>query len=112
MAKVVIIGASTGGLPAAYEIRAALGSAHNVTVISDTEIFHFVPSNPWVAVGWRNRKDISFPLRPYLEKRGINFIPEGAQKIDPAGNKVITKAGTVVPYDYLVIATGPKLSFD
>lgn len=112
MAKVVIIGASTGGLPAAYEIRAALGNAHDVTVISDTEIFHFVPSNPWVAVGWRTRKDISLPLRPYLETRGINFIPEAAQKIDPGGNKVITKAGTVVPYDDLVIATGPKLAFD
>jgi len=112
MAKVVIIGASTGGLPAAYEIRAALGSAHDVSVISDTEIFHFVPSNPWVAVGWRTRKDISLPLRPYLEKRGIRFIPEAAQKIDATNNNVITRAGTVVPYDYLVIATGPKLAFD
>src|SRR3972149_1243052 len=112
MAKVVIIGASTGGLPAAYEIRAALGSEHDVSVISDTEIFHFVPSNPWVAVGWRTRKDISLPLRPYLEKRGIRFIPEAAQKIDTTNNNVITRAGTVVPYDYLVIATGPKLAFD
>ena len=68
MAKVVIIGASTGGLPAAYEIKAAIGSTHDVTVISDTEIFHFVPSNPWVAVGWRDRKDISLSLKPCLEK--------------------------------------------
>ena len=53
MAKIVIIGASTGGLPAAYEIKAFLGPGHTVTVISNTETFHFVPSNPWVAVGWR-----------------------------------------------------------
>src|SRR3990172_1228081 len=112
MAKVVIIGASTGGLPAAYEIKAAIGSTHDVTVISDTEIFHFVPSNPWVAVGWRDRKDISLPLKPCLEKRGINFIPDAAQKIDPVANKIITKSGTVVSYDYLVIATGPKLAFE
>lgn len=112
MAKVVIIGASTGGLPAAYEIKEELGSAHEVTVVSNTETFHFVPSNPWVAVGWRTRKDISFPLRPHLEKKGIRFVAEGAQKIEPAQNRVITSAGTVVPYDYLVIATGPKLAFD
>ncbi len=113
MAKVVIIGASTGGLPAAYEMKDALGKEHEVTVISNTENFHFVPSNPWVAVGWRTRKDISFPFRPYLEKKGINFIAEGgAQKIDPQKNEVITGAGTVVPYDYLVIATGPKLAFE
>lgn len=112
MAKIVIIGASTGGLPAAYEIKAMLGGSHEVTVISDTETFHFVPSNPWVAVGWRARKDISFPLRPHLEKKGIKLIAEAAQKIDPAKNEVITSAGAVVPYDYLVIATGPKLAFE
>ncbi|HLA50640.1 MAG TPA: FAD/NAD(P)-binding oxidoreductase, partial [Thermodesulfobacteriota bacterium] len=112
MAKIVIIGASTGGLPAAYEIKDMLGNKHEVTVISNTETFHFVPSNPWVAVGWRKRKDISFPLKPYLEKKEIRFISELAQKIDAQKNEVITSMGTVVPYDYLVIATGPKLAFD
>ncbi|MBI5888354.1 MAG: NAD(P)/FAD-dependent oxidoreductase [Deltaproteobacteria bacterium] len=112
MAKITIIGASTGGLPAAYEMKQALGSGHDVTVISNTETFHFVPSNPWVAVGWRTRKDISFPIRPCLSKKGINFIAEAAGKIDPVKNKVITVSGAVVPYDYLVIATGPKLAFE
>ncbi|MBI5238070.1 MAG: FAD-dependent oxidoreductase [Deltaproteobacteria bacterium] len=112
MAKVVIIGASTGGLPAAYELKDALGRGHEITVISDTETFHFVPSNPWVAVGWRKRKDISFPLKPYLDKKGIKLIAEGAAKIDPAKNIVTTAKGTVLPYDYLVLATGPRLAFD
>src|SRR3972149_3692770 len=112
MAKIVIIGASTGGLPAAYEIKDMLGNKHEVTVISNTETFHFVPSNPWVAVGWRKRKDISFPLQPYLDKKGIRLIAEKAAKIDPAKNTVTTAKGTAVPYDYLVLATGPKLAFD
>lgn len=112
MANIVIIGASTGGLPAAYEIRGLLDSAHSVTVISNTETFHFVPSNPWVSVGWRTRKDISFPLKPSLEKRGIRFIAEAAVKIDPVKNEVTTITGNIVPYDYLVIATGPKLAFE
>lgn len=112
MAKVVIIGASTGGLPAAYEIKAILGTAHEVTVVSNTDIFHFVPSNPWVAVGWRTREDISFPLKPYLEKKGIKFNSEGAKTIDPEKKQVVTGSGAVIPYDYLVIATGPKLAFE
>ena len=112
MARLVVIGASTGGLPAAYELREALGKGHEVTVISNTETFHFIPSNPWVAVGWRKREDISFPLRPYLEKKGIKLVAEAAARIDPAANEVHTIAGTKVPYDYLVIATGPKLAFD
>lgn len=112
MAHIVIIGASTGGLPAAYEIKEVLGSAHKVTVISNTDTFHFVPSNPWVAVGWRTRKDTTFPLAPYLEAKGVNFIPVSAKQIKPEANQVILADGRTVDYDYLVIATGPKLAFD
>ncbi len=112
MAKVVVIGASTGGLPAAYELKDALGKGHEITVVSDTETFHFVPSNPWVAVGWRKRKDTSFPLRPCLDKKGITLVAEKAAKIDPAKNTITTDKGTAVPYDYLVLATGPRLAFD
>jgi sulfide:quinone oxidoreductase len=110
MARIVIIGASIGGLPAAYECRKALGKAHTVTVVSNVDYFHFVPSNPWVAVGWRTRKDISFPLAPVLKKKGIEFIHAPAERIDPARNAVVTARGDV-PYDYLLIATGPKLNF-
>lgn len=111
MARIAIIGASTGGLPAAYEMKAA-GPEHEVTVISETNAFHFVPSNPWVAVGWRTRKDISFPLQPSLEKKGIRLAAEAASSIDPVKNEVRTTSGRTVPYDYLIIATGAKLAFD
>ena len=110
MARIVIIGASIGGMPAAYECRKLLGRQHSITVISNVDFFHFVPSNPWVAVGWRSRKDISFPLAPVLAKKGIEFIHAAAERIEPDRNRVITAKGEV-PYDYLIIATGPKLNF-
>lgn len=110
MARIAIIGASIGGLPAAYEARAMLEKKHKVTVISNVDFFHFVPSNPWVAVGWRARKDISFPLGPVLQKRGIDFVHAAATRIEPEKNRVVTVSGEV-PYDYLIIATGPKLNF-
>ena len=110
MARIVIIGASIGGLPAAYECKALLGKKHTVTVLSNVDFFHFVPSNPWVAVGWRTRQEISFPLAPILKKRGIEFIPAAAERIEPQQNRVLTAKGEV-PYDYLIVATGPKLNF-
>lgn len=112
MAHIVIIGASTGGLPAAYDMRAALDKRHEVTVISNTDSFSFVPSNPWVAVGWRTRKDVTFPLEPYLTKKGINLITKAARAIEPDENRVVLEDGRSIDYDYLVIATGPKLAFD
>lgn len=112
MAHVVIIGASTGGLPAAYEIKATLGKQHEVTVISNSDTFHFVPSNPWVAVGWRKRKDVAFKIEPRLKKHGISFTDKGAKEIKPDENKVILSDDTEIGYDYLVIATGPRLAFE
>jgi len=112
MAHVVIIGASTGGLPAAYDIQQTLGKNHRITVISNSGTFQFVPSNPWVAVGWRSREDTTFKLEPYLTKKKIEFIPVGADEIKPDANQVILADGQIIDYDYLVIATGPKLAFD
>ena len=112
MAHIVVIGASTGGLPAAYDTRSVLGREHKITVISNRDHFTFVPSNPWVAVGWRTRKDISFPLEPYLNKKGIDLITQAAVEIKPDENCVIVEDGTRVDYDYLIIATGPKLAFE
>jgi sulfide:quinone oxidoreductase len=112
MAHIVILGAGTGGMPAAYEIKEAVGKGHKVTVINASEKFQFVPSNPWVAVGWRKKEDITFEIRPYLEKKGINFIAKRVDKIDAEGNKLHLSDGEIVDYDYLVITTGPKLAFE
>ena len=74
MAHVVILGAGTGGMPAAYEMRCILGKEYKVTVINSNDYFQFVPSNPWAAVGWHTRGDITIPLREPLERKGIGFI--------------------------------------
>ncbi|MDH5591371.1 MAG: NAD(P)/FAD-dependent oxidoreductase [Gammaproteobacteria bacterium] len=112
MAHVVIIGASTGGLPAAYEMRAALGAEHKVTVVSNTPVFHFVPSNPWVAVGWRKRKDTCFDLEPHLAAKDIAFSAEGVTEIRAEDNQLLLGDGLTLDYDYLIVSTGPKLAFD
>jgi len=46
MAHIVILGAGTGGMPCAYEMRECLPSQHKITVINASENFQFVPSNP------------------------------------------------------------------
>jgi len=112
MAHIVILGAGTGGMPAAYEMREALGTEHEVTLINATDYFQFVPSNPWAAVGWRDREAITFPIRPYVEKQGIHFIPQPVAKIEADNSKLHLANGETVDYDYLVLATGPKLNFD
>ena len=74
MAHIVIMGAGIGGMPAAYEMRAKLPKEHRVTVVNAVDYFQFVPSNPWVAVGWRERDEVTLPIAPLLERKGIGFV--------------------------------------
>ena len=106
MTHVVILGAGIAGVSAAYALKAQLGPRDEVTVVSDKLYFHFVPSNPWIAMGWRERSDIAFPIGPYLEARGIKFIHSGVKRIQPDVLQVDLKNGEVLFYDTLLIATG------
>ncbi len=112
MAHIVIIGAGIGGMPAAYELREMLPSAHRITVVNPVDFFQFTPSNPWVAVGWRERSVVTLPIAPALERKGIGFIAKAVSAIDAAASRLTLDGGDTLDYDYLVITTGPKLSFD
>jgi len=110
--SVVVLGAGLGGAIAAFEIKDAVGAKAEVSVVSLGDTFHFVPSNPWVAVHWRKRGAIEVKLPPVFKKRGIGFTAVGAKKVLPNENRIELNDGTFIDYDYLVIATGPDLAFD
>jgi sulfide:quinone oxidoreductase len=112
MAHIVVLGAGLGGMPAAYELKEVLGDGHDVTVISEHPYFQFVPSNPWVLVGWRKRGEITFDVRQYLERKKIRFIASRCESIDAGNNHVQFADGQSVAHDYLVVATGPRLAFE
>ncbi|MDD1628707.1 MAG: NAD(P)/FAD-dependent oxidoreductase [Methylococcaceae bacterium] len=112
MARIVILGAGIGGVPMAYEMKETVGKNHDVIVISDSPTFHFVPSNPWVPPRWRTPEDLKIELAPIMKKKGIEFIQKAATKVDPVNNQVQLDDGSAVAYDFLIIATGPRLAFD
>ncbi len=107
---IVILGAGVGGVSAAYELRKRTeenGVACHITVISPSSKFHFIPSNPYVGTGQKTRKDIEVDLRKPFARENIRLLVTSAEEIQPERNRIRTAAGDVVPYDYLIIATGP-----
>lgn len=112
MAHIVILGAGLGGTIMAFEMKDQLRPEDRLTVINKGDRYSFVPSNPWVAVGWRQREEIEVELGPAFRSRGIGFDPQGARRVHPDSNEIELMDGSRVAYDYLVIATGPELAFD
>lgn len=112
MAHVIVVGAGVGGVPAAFELRKKLGPNHQVTLIGSSPWFEFTPSNPWIAVGWRKCEQTRIELQEPLQSKGVEWIAEPVAAIDAPLGKLRLAGGREIAYDYLVIATGPKLAFE
>ena len=110
--NVVIVGSSFAGLSAALEVRKRLDPVHTVTVLDPRPDFTFIPSLIWVPFGLRDAKDVTFPLAPLYERKGIRFVNEAAASFDLEGRKVITTSGQEIPYDRMMLGTGPRLAFE
>ena len=112
MAKIVILGAGLAGTLMAYELKPALRSEDELVVVGQGPTYHFVPSNPWVAAGWRSKVDIEVSLPEVMSRKNIRYIDKGGKRLHPEKNFLELTDGTSLPYDYLIIATGPDLAFD
>ena len=110
--RIVVCGGGIGGLSTAFDAKQLLRPQDEVIVISDREQFQFTPSNPWVALHKRTEREISLSLTKVLPRHDIQFIHASVQSLKPKLNQVVLDDGTKVPYDFLVIATGPRLGYE
>ena len=62
VADIVIMGAGLGGAIMAYEMKEQMRREDKLTVVTKDPIYHFVPSIPWVLVGWRTRQALEVDL--------------------------------------------------
>ena len=112
MSTIVVLGGGIGGLSAAFELKDELGGAHEIVLVSDQPHFEFTPSNPWVAVKWRKPEAIRLDLNELMPKHGIRFVDRAVRKVQPESHSLLLEDDEVLPYNYLVIASGPRLAFD
>src|SRR5215468_6906831 len=106
--RVVIIGGGFGGLAAAKRL-----ARENVllTVIDRTNYHLFQPLLYQVATAALSPADIAAPIRAILHKyKNVEVIMAEVQSID-INTRVVHAGDLVVPYDYLILATGARHSY-
>lgn len=118
MAKIVVIGAGFAGHTTALYLGSKIGRQHEVTVVSNRDVFSYLPSWVWVGVGHMKPEKTVFKLKPVYDRKNVKFVHAAVKEIHPdAGDQYLladevgTGKETRLDYDYLVIAPGPLLNF-
>ncbi len=108
--QVMVVGGGTGGISVAARLRNE-PNPPEVAIIEPSEKHYYQPI--WTLVGGG-----VFP-KEVSERDEADFIPEGAtwiqdavESFDPKNNRVTTKDGREIGYDYLVVAAGIQIDWD
>lgn len=108
--KIVIVGGGSGALMVLARLRRAL-SKPDITIIAPNEKHVYQPGQIFVAAGEYAPEDIIFDNTGYIGE-DVNWIKDEVATFDPDNNKLTTLKGTVVDYDYLVVATGMQYHYE
>jgi sulfide:quinone oxidoreductase len=109
--QIAVIGSSFAGYTGAIELKRLLGAEHDVTVIAREHRFVLIPSLLWLAFGLRDEEDLTFDVRPVLSSKDITFIEREVTGFDLDGH-LVQMGSEALPYDRLLIATGPKVDVE
>jgi NADH dehydrogenase len=107
--SVVVIGAGFGGLEAVHALRNADA---NVTLIDKKNHHCFQPLLYQVATAALSPADVAWPIRSIVsDQTNTTVLMAEVTSVDVAGQVVATAQGMMLPFDYLVIATGVTTSY-
>jgi len=109
-AKFVFAGGSIGGLTVAARLLRAVPGA-DVTIIEPREIHHYQPGYTLVAAGVYDRSDVIYDQES-LFLPGMKWVKDYVEAFEPDQNRVITRNGEVIDYDYLIVGIGVEMNLD
>jgi len=119
MTNIVIVGGGFAGVNAFLELdkqlhrKARLGGKAQVTMISESDKFLFVPLIHEVATGTLSPDDVGQPIRQITD-RCLRFVEAKVESIDLDKQEVMySRAGfkETISFDYLVLAAGAQTNF-
>jgi NADH:ubiquinone reductase (H+-translocating) len=108
--RIVILGAGFGGLTCSRALRRAPAM---ITMIGQRNFHLFQPLLYQVATAALSPADIAMPIRRILQRQSNAKVLLGrVESIDrQARNIHLSEGDRLIPYDYLIVATGARPSY-
>jgi sulfide:quinone oxidoreductase len=109
MRRLVILGAGTAGTMMLNKLSAVLDRGEwQITIVDQFENHYYQPGFLFIPFGIYSRKDVIKPKRDFFPPHA-EVIMSRIDRIEPEHNRVLLANNQVLPYDYLIIATGAKI---
>ncbi len=109
MKKLVILGAGTAGTMMLNKFSAVLDKSEwQITIVDSHETHYYQPGFLFIPFGIYTKKDVIKPKRDFFPA-GTNVVMAQIEKIDTENHRVLLANNSVLPYDYLIIATGARI---
>ena len=109
MKKLVILGGGTAGTLVSAKMRRALPADEwSITIVDQDDDHVYQPGLLFIPFGVYGRDDVIRSRARYVPK-GVELVLSGIDVIEPEENRVRLSNGTLLPYDFLVVATGSRI---
>ena len=106
--RIVVVGGGFGGMEAVKKFK---GEAVDVTLIDRSNHHLFQPLLYQVATAGLTPANIARPLREiFRHQENVDVVLSEARRVDVEARQVITE-DLVIPYDFLIVATGSRHSY-
>ncbi len=116
--RIVVVGAGFAGLTALNELarlrrrhRWPPGSQLSVTLVDRNAYSTFQPLLYQVATAGLTAADVAYPSWTAVHRAGARFRKGEITGLDTEGRQVLLADGSVLGYDYLILATGVSAAF-
>ncbi|MEC1261307.1 FAD/NAD(P)-binding oxidoreductase [Bacillus swezeyi] len=110
--SVVIVGAGTAGISvAARLVRASKKLKGQIAIIDPQTKHYYQPLWTLVGAGAAKKEESERDLSSLIPA-GVDLIGDAVTEFHPKQNALLTKQGTIVSYDYLVVAAGLQINWD
>ena len=107
---VLIVGAGTGGIMTAAQLKRKNPSLH-VAIVDPSKDHYYQPAWTLVGAGAFDFKSTRRDMASVIPK-GVTWIQDFVTTFDPDNNALNTKSSGTLTYDYLVVSPGLQMDLD
>lgn len=108
--KVLVVGGGSGGCSTAAKFASKLGK-NEVIIVEPSDRHYYQPMFTLIGGGIKDLSQ-SYRLMSSVLPKNALWLQDAVSEFKPESNKIATKAGNEITYEYMIIALGIELHYE